>query len=88
MNDLLTHIAACVGGAFEGTDTTVVRVTTDSRRANLPEGTLFVAIRGTNRDGHDYIEPLYRKGVRAFIVDAAVAPGATRKPDSSAATIR
>ena len=55
MNDLLTHIAACVGGAFEGTDTTVVRVTTDSRRANLPEGTLFVAIRGTNRDGHDYI---------------------------------
>ena len=72
MNDLLTHIAACVGGAFEGTDTTVVRVTTDSRRANLPEGTLFVAIRGTNRDGHDYIEPLYRKGVRAFIVDAAV----------------
>ena len=72
MNDLLTHIAACVGGAFEGTDTTVVRVTTDSRRANLPEGTLFVAIRGTNRDGHDYIEPLYRKGERAFIVDGAV----------------
>ena len=57
MNDLLTHIAACVGGAFEGTDTTVVRVTTDSRRANLPEGTLFVAIRATNRDGHDNIEP-------------------------------
>ena len=80
MNDLLTHIAACVGGAFEGTDTTVVRVTTDSRRANLPEGTLFVAIRGTNRDGHDYIEPLYRKGVRAFIVDAAV--DARRYPEA------
>ncbi len=80
MNDLLTHIAACVGGAFEGTDTTVVRVTTDSRRANLPEGTLFVAIRGTNRDGHDYIEPLYRKGVRAFIVDGAV--DARRYPEA------
>ena len=65
----LKNIAGIVGGTFSGADSSVTRVVTDSRTANCPQQTLFVAIRGPRRDGHSYIAELYRKGVRGFIVD-------------------
>lgn len=40
----------------------------DSRHLLVPEHTLFIAIKGTHRDGHEYIPELIDRGVRVFIV--------------------
>lgn len=69
MNDSLKNIAAAAGGVFSGEDNRVRRIAIDSRRVDDPSGTLFVALRGARRDGHDYIAELYDWGVRAFLVD-------------------
>ncbi len=45
---------------------------TDSRKAVASDKSLFFAIRGVRNDGHDYIESLYRLGVRSFIVEREV----------------
>ena len=41
----------------------------DSRLLISPESTLFFALRGQRNDGNKYIEELYTKGVKAFVVD-------------------
>jgi alanine racemase len=45
----------------------------DSRKLEHPESTLFFAIKGEKLDGHDYIEEMYAKGIRNFIVQNAEA---------------
>ncbi|HLP22295.1 MAG TPA: UDP-N-acetylmuramoyl-tripeptide--D-alanyl-D-alanine ligase, partial [Chitinophagales bacterium] len=40
----------------------------DSRRLIHPAQTLFFALTGQKLDGHNYIEELYKKGVRSFVV--------------------
>ena len=42
---------------------------TDSRSLCFPESTLFFALRTSRGDGHRYIAELYRRGVRAFVVN-------------------
>ena len=42
---------------------------TDSRSLSFPESSLFFALRTTSGDGHRYIADLYRRGVRAFVVE-------------------
>ncbi len=41
----------------------------DSRRLIMPEGSLFFALASKRNDGHKYIEELYEKGVRNFVVE-------------------
>lgn len=43
-------------------------VSSDSR--NIKKGALFVALRGENFDGHDFIDTVHRNGAVAAIVDA------------------
>ena len=53
-------------------DTSPIRsVAFDSRRISNGESVLFFALDGVFRDGHDYIEQAYRKGVRHFVVSKA-----------------
>lgn len=40
----------------------------DSRRLIFPETTLFFALLGPRRDGHDYLQDLYDRGVRSFVL--------------------
>jgi alanine racemase len=40
----------------------------DSRRLIFPDTTLFLALKGPGRDGHRFIEDLYKRGVRNFVV--------------------
>ena len=40
----------------------------DSRTVYDPSHTTFVAIRGARCDGHDFVRPLYSRGVRSFVV--------------------
>ena len=50
-------------------DLTVIRsVAFDSRRISNGDGVLFFALEGVFRDGHNFIQDAYEKGVRYFIV--------------------
>lgn len=42
---------------------------TDSRSLSFPEETLFFALQSERNDGHRYIEELYNRGVRSFVVE-------------------
>ncbi|MCM1532474.1 MAG: bifunctional UDP-N-acetylmuramoyl-tripeptide:D-alanyl-D-alanine ligase/alanine racemase [Bacteroides sp.] len=46
----------------------VERIVTDSRSAGMGQGRMFVAIVTRKGNGHDYIERMYRSGVRCFLV--------------------
>ena len=46
----------------------------DSRRVELPAGSLFFALRGPSHDGHRYLPELYRQGVRLFVVEIGAVP--------------
>ncbi len=48
----------------------VEQLLTDSRKLVFAAQTLFFALPGPRRDGHDFIETLYDQGVRCFVVDA------------------
>jgi Alr-MurF fusion protein len=43
---------------------------TDSRSPGAGPDMLFIALRGPNHDGHKFIEPLYARGVRLFLIDS------------------
>lgn len=40
----------------------------DSRKIIDPEKSLFVALKGPRRDGHQFIKEVYEKGVRGFLI--------------------
>ena len=69
MKYLLSDMAHICGGVFLGTDLAVRAVATDSRTSAIENDTLFVAIRGVNHDAHDYVQTMYERGVRAFMVE-------------------
>lgn len=52
----------------------------DSRKLLVPEHTLFFAIRSSKRDGHEFINDLYQKGVRHFMVNQM--PDVSQYPDA------
>jgi Alr-MurF fusion protein len=63
-------IAAIVNGKLKGTpDLVATDVVTDTRQLSITDGILFFALKGKNHDGHTFIEGLYRKGVRLFVVE-------------------
>jgi alanine racemase len=51
------------------TDAQIGWLLTDSRSLCFPEETLFFALRSSRNDGHRYIDDLYRRGVRNFVVE-------------------
>jgi alanine racemase len=69
MNFSSSDIAGITGGRLLGKpDLTVGSFTTDSRQVSFADGLAFIALKGINHDGNDYVRPLYDKGVRVFIV--------------------
>jgi alanine racemase len=78
-----SDIAAIVNGKLTGNpDLVVTELLTDSRQFNFPEGLAFFAIRGVNHDGHLFIDQLYKRGIRIFIVE--VLPAEIRNYSGSA----
>ncbi len=57
-------------GRLTSPDSRVTRLLTDSRSLSFPEGTLFFAIPTKHGNGHNYIQELYRRGVRHFVVSS------------------
>ena len=37
-----------------------------------PATSLFFALKGTRRDGHQFMPELYKRGVRAFVISEAI----------------
>ena len=63
-------ISQIVNGNLEGNSNFEIQsISIDSRSLYLPEETLFFALLGDRHDGHKYIPGLYKKGVRAFVVN-------------------
>ncbi len=70
MNFTASDIARITNGILTGPqDLIVSELITDSRQVSLAEDAAFIAIMGINHDGHKYIDPLYRKGVKVFITE-------------------
>jgi alanine racemase len=69
MNYTIEKITTLIGARRVGTaDATIGWLLTDSRSLCFPEETLFFALKTTRNDGHRYIDDLYRRGVRNFVV--------------------
>lgn len=69
MNYSIKQIAKiCHAEQFGSADYTISHLLTDSRSLLQAESSLFFAIQGLHHDGHEYIDELYRSGLRAFVV--------------------
>ena len=70
MQYFIEHIASVIQGAVlqERRNDRIEQLLTDSRRLIFPKTSLFFALRGPRRDGHTFIDYLYHKGVRNFVV--------------------
>ena len=66
----LSQIAGAVGSSCD-TDAQIDTICIDTRK--ITPGCLFVAIRGENFDGHDFIEQAYERGAAGVITSRAVA---------------
>lgn len=65
-----SDIARITNGRLIGpNDLAVTEIVTDSRQLSHSEGLVFFAIRGKNHDGHLFIDNLYQKGIRIFVVE-------------------
>ena len=52
----------------------------DSRQLSSPQRSIFFAIKGLHHDGHQFLEDLYRKGIREFVVERdALTPALMRE---------
>ncbi|HEY8388802.1 MAG TPA: bifunctional UDP-N-acetylmuramoyl-tripeptide:D-alanyl-D-alanine ligase/alanine racemase [Parasegetibacter sp.] len=47
----------------------VEHLLSDSRRVIFPATSIFFAIKGHRKNGHDFLNELYQKGVRCFVVE-------------------
>lgn len=56
---------------------------TDSRSLVYPETSLFFAIKTASGDGHDFIQELYQRGVRNFVVTSLPQNRETDYPDAN-----
>ena len=66
----IVKIATLIGARLYGSaDATIGWLLTDSRSLCFPAQTLFFALRTKRNDGHKYIDDLYRRGVRNFVVE-------------------
>ena len=68
----IKRIASIVGGQVIGnqSDTIIIKdILFDSRLLVDAENTLFFALSGGRNDGHKYINDLYEKGVKTFVVN-------------------
>lgn len=67
----ISEVVKALGGKLISknyTETEIQELLIDSRKLIHPSHTLFFALSGVKLDGHNYIEDLYKKGVRNFVV--------------------
>lgn len=67
LNQALSELSPTWAGEFDAQST---RITTDTRK--IEAGDVFLAIKGDNFDGHDYVQSAYDKGAVLAIVNKQV----------------
>lgn len=75
MNYTANEIAGIVGSSSEVGDAPILRLALDSRRLPSPATTLFFALKGPRRNGHQFLTEVYNRGVRNFVVSEEVREG-------------
>ena len=75
MNYSVEHINSIVNGSLLRLvrNSEIQNLLTDSRRLVFPSSTLFFALPGARRDGHQFIPELYHRGVRNFVISRELA---------------
>ena len=69
MSYTIEQIAKCLHAQVQGnSQLSISRILTDSRSLCFPEDTLFFALKTQRADGHRYVNELYSRGVRSFVV--------------------
>lgn len=72
----IEKIATLIGARRIGNADAQIRwLLTDSRSLCFPEESLFFALQSQRNDGHRYIQDLYRRGVRNFVVEKTSVDG-------------
>jgi UDP-N-acetylmuramoyl-tripeptide--D-alanyl-D-alanine ligase len=71
MNMMLSEIAACVQGKLVGNDVAISSVSIDTRA--IKPGQLYIAIKGHNFDGNEFVAEAEQAGAVAAIVHKGVA---------------
>ena len=80
----IEKVATLIGARRYGTCQGDIRwLLTDSRSLCFPEETLFFALKTQRNDGHRYIDELYRRGVRHFVVEQVPEHYDTRFPEAN-----
>lgn len=70
MNYTIEKVTTLIGARWFGNaEASIGFLLTDSRSLCFPEETLFFALKSERNDGHKYIDDLYRRGVRNFVVE-------------------
>ncbi len=65
----ILEISSIVQGTVSGdTDIQIGHIITDSRKILDPGSSLFIALPGEKRDGHQFISEAFQQGVRSFLV--------------------
>ena len=67
---MLSELQARGVGELFGADATFTNITTDSRKVS--PGDVFVALRGENFDGHEFVQSAYTDGAVAVVVESKV----------------
>ena len=69
----IQNIASLIKGeAVIINDVQIEHLLFDSRKIYTPQSSLFFAIVGARRNGHQFIDEVYKKGVRSFVVSHEV----------------
>ena len=84
MNYTIEKVTALIGAHRYGdAPSNVGFLLTDSRSLCFPEETLFFALKSERNDGHRYVDELYHRGVRSFVVEQVPANYAVKYPDGN-----
>lgn len=83
MSETIEEITSVMGAErFGNAPARIDWLLTDSRSLCFPEETLFFALKTKRNDGHKYINELYTRGVRNFVV-SELPEGADRLNDAN-----
>lgn len=69
-NYKLKDIGNLVDGSVVGDSSSEInQIITDSRSPLSGQNSIFIALKGINRDGHDFIDAAYDNGIRNFLIE-------------------
>jgi alanine racemase len=69
----------------KGDPSVIEHIVLDSRKLNYPDHSVFFALKGGRRDGHQFIGELYKRGVHNFVISQPIETLYEEQNDSSVA---